>query len=161
MNRVIPFSDVLKEAMEYTGNNTKSLERLLIEKGVEDISFRRISDYANGQNNPSYSRAKHLIDALGYEMTEDELVASLEANRENVRQLNAYRRDKKSEYKTAIRLKLKNILPNREPEYVQFMLENRITDLYGQEGKLNNYIQDLIAADLQRFILEREDVNND
>lgn len=161
MDRVIPFFQILQEAMTFTGNNTKSLERLLQENDIDDINFRRISDYVNGQYTPPYTKAKHLLDVLGYSMSEEELVASLDANKEYIKEMSFYKKEKKSEYQTSIRLRLKNILPNREPEYVQFMLENRIMDLYGQDGKLSIYIQDLIATDLQRFILESEDVNDD
>ena len=161
MDRSIPFYQILQEAMAFTENNMKSLERLLQENGIEDINFRRISDYVNGQYTPPYTKAKHLLDVMGYSMTEEELVGSLEANKEYIKEMSFYKKEKKSEYQTSIRLKLKNILPNREPEYVQFMLESRIKELYGLDGKLSIYIQDLIATDLQRFILESEDVNND
>ena len=160
-NHAIPFCEVLKEAMDYTEHNNKSLERLLLEYGVEKINFRRISDYINGQYTPPYTKAKQILDVLGYSMSESELIDSLNANKKYIREINDYKKEKKSEYQTSIRLRLKNILPGREPEYVQFMLENRIVELYGNEGKLSIYIQDLIAADLQRFILEREDINND
>ena len=161
MELAIPFYQLLQEAMDFTENNMKSLEGLLQENGVNNINFRRISDYVNGQYTPPYTKAKHLLDAMGYSMSEEELVASLEANKQHIKELSFYKKEKKSEYQTSIRLKLRNILPDREPEYVQFMLENRIKELYGPEGKLSIYIQDLIATDLQRFILESEDVNND
>lgn len=160
MNRIIPFSEVLKEAMEYTGNDNKSLERLLKKNGINNIDFRRISEYMNGQFTPPYAKAKNIMDVLEYSMSEKELVDSLEANKAYIKGLNAYKNDKNPEYRISLRLKLRKILPKKEPEYVQFMLEKRIIELYGQEGKLSIYIHDLIATDLRRYILEREDINN-
>ena len=87
MDRSIPFYQILQEAMTFTENNMKSLERLLQENGIEDINFRRISDYVNGQYTPPYTKAKHLLDVMGYSMTEEELVGSLEANKEYIKEI--------------------------------------------------------------------------
>ena len=93
-------------------------------------------------------------------MSEEELVESLKMNKEYVREMNSYSQKKFTAYRVSIRMKLQDILPDKEPEQVQFLLDDRIHSLYGSSGKFSSYVKDLIAKDLKQYVIDQEDIRN-
>ena len=156
----IPFHEILYSALEEDGLSDREFEKILIENGVDNIGYIRISEYKNGATTPPYSKAKTIIDTLGVEMSEEELVESLKMNKEYVREMNSYSQKKFTAYRVSIRMKLQDILPDKEPEQVQFLLDDRIQSLYGSSGKFSSYVKDLIAKDLKQYVIDQEDIRN-
>ena len=58
----IPFHEILYSALEEDGLSDREFEKILIENGVDNIGYRRISEYKNGATTPPYSKAKTIID---------------------------------------------------------------------------------------------------
>lgn len=155
------FMNVLSGTMDDAGVGVKKLEDILVDKGVYNINFRSISDYKNGVHTPSYSKAKALLDALDYKVTEDELLSMLEQNKKDIKENNDYLYSDNVELRRTIRIKLKRLLPGVEPEVAERYLKDRIQSIYGDETRLSIYIQNLISKDLKQYILEEDDIENE
>ena len=155
------FRDILQAAMDDYGVGVRKLEELLIDAGITDINFRRISDYKNGNYTPSYVKAKQMLNVLDYEISEEELMDALQENRESIKDQEEYLNSESKEIRTTIRIKLKRLIPDTGPEEAERYLQERITELYGDETKLSNYVQSLIAKDLQQYVIDKEDIYND
>lgn len=153
--------DVLSGTMEDAGIGVKKLEDILIDKGIYDINFRSISDYKNGIHTPSYAKAKILLDALDYKVSEDELLAMLKQNKDDIKTNNSYIYSDNIELRRTIRIKLKRLLPGVEPEVAERYLTDRIQSIYGDKTRLSSYINNLISKDLKQYILEEDDVKNE
>ena len=67
----IPFHEILYSALEEDGLSDREFEKILIENGVDNIGYRRISEYKNSATTPPYSKAKTIIDTLCVEMSEE------------------------------------------------------------------------------------------
>lgn len=155
------FSDILDTAMTDYGVGVRKFEEILNENGIYDIDFRRISDYRRGTHSPSYDRAKILLENLEYDISEKELLNSLKENREDIKNQDIYLNSDAKEIRRTIRIKLKRLLPDKEPEEIERILLERIGLLFDDEKQISNYIQSLIAKDLQEYIVDKGDVKND
>ena len=154
------FSGILSEAMEVYGVGPKRLELLLQDRGIEDISFKRISEYANGLHTPSFERARVLLQALEFPISDEVLLEALRLNRELIREENNYVSDHSREIRRTVRIKLRPLLPGRTAEEAERFLWDRIQDLCG-ERQLSLYLQNLIAKDLREYIINREEITQD
>lgn len=152
------FKDILTVVMEDYGIGIRKLEEILVDQGITDINFRRISEYKSGKFTPSYEKAKILLNALDYSISEEELLESLKENRESIKFEEEYIMTEQKEIRRTIRIKLKNIMPDEEPEVAERYLKERIASIFGDEKNLSNYIQSLIAKDLQQYIIDKEDI---
>ena len=83
----IPFSQILDTAMENNSITTVGLEEILRSKGINNIGFRRISEYRSSKTTPSFEKAKSILACLNINMTEEELLDSLHANRQSIKYL--------------------------------------------------------------------------
>lgn len=155
------FSDILDAAMKDYGVGVRKFEEVLEEQGITDINFRRISDYKNGNHTPTYDRAKLMLQTLEYDISEEELLEALKENREEIKSQESYLSSEAKEVRRTIRIKLKRLIPDTEPEEVERFLQNRIEELYGDSTRISDYIQSLIAKDLQQYIIDREDLENE
>lgn len=155
------FSGLLAEAMEAYGVGPKRLEGLLQDRGITDISFKRISEYANGLHTPSFERARVLLQALEFSIDDEALLEALRLNRELIREETEYMSDRSREIRRTVRIKLKPLLPGRTAEESERFLWSRIEELCDGERKLSLYIQNLIAKDLREYIISREEIIHD
>ena len=155
------FSDILDAAMRDYGVGVRNFAEVLEEQGITDINFRRISDYRNGNHTPTYDRAKLMLRALEYEISEEELLDALRENREEIKNQESYLNSESKEVRRTIRIKLKRLIPNIEPEEAERFLQNRIEELFGDSSRISDYIQSLIAKDLQQYVIDREDINDE
>ena len=151
------FSGILTEAMQSSGVGGRKLEAILKENGIDDISYKRISDYANGIHTPSFEKARDMLRVLEYSIDDESLLEALKQNREIIKQESDYVLSGSKEIRRTVRIKLKKLLPEKEPEQTEQYLWNRIADLYGDEKQISLYIQELISKDLKEYILARED----
>ena len=152
------FTDILTIAMQDYGVGVKKLEELLVDAGITDINFRRISDYKNGLHTPSYDKAKKILSILEYDISEQELLDALNENKESIKDQKKYLSSESKEIRRTIRIKLKRLIPGVEPEEAERYLLTRIEELFGNNKEISNYIQSLIAKDLQQYIIDKEDV---
>lgn len=151
------FSGILTQAMQAYGVGCRRFEEILSSKGITDISFKRISDYSNGIHTPSFERAKTLLTALDYPISDQALMDALTLNRELIKEETEYVNVGNKEIRRTIRIKLKRLLPGKTEEETERFLWQRISDLCGDEKQLSLYVQGLIAKDLQEYILSGEE----
>lgn len=154
---MIAFSEIIKTEIYSQGIKLKDLSSNLKKKGY-DITSKRLSEYQNGMVNPSFQKAQAILEELGFSYEPEEIVESLKLNEDICKNNKSYIADT---YKfISVRLLLKKLIPRLEPEQIESILNDRITDLYGDKTKISNYIHDLISKDLNEFILEKEKEND-
>lgn len=154
---MIAFSEIIKIEIYSQGIKLKDLSSNLKKKGY-DITSKRLSEYQNGMVNPSFQKAQAILEELGFSYEPEEIVESLKLNEDICKNNKSYIADT---YKfISVRLLLKKLIPRLEPEQIESILNDRITDLYGDKTKISNYIHDLISKDLNEFILEKEKEND-
>lgn len=150
---MIAFSEIIKTELYAQEMKLTTLSARLMERGF-DISSKRLSEYQNGMVNPSFEKAQVILNELGFSYTPDEILESLKLNEEVCKTNKSYTADM---YKfISVRLLLKKLMPQMEPEETERILNDRIIDLYGDKSRISNYIHDLISKDLNEFILEKE-----
>ena len=148
-NRVMRFSLALNDAMRDSRVGAKALQDQLIEMGVTNITRQRISEYLHAVSTPPFKKARILMDALGYDISDEELEDSLELNRQLIREekeildLNEYRRS------AIIRLRYRKIYPGKNALEAEQLLRDRATQLFGAEDTLTKYIEYLVCNDLR------------
>lgn len=153
VQHMLSFSEIIKTEIYSQEITLTSLSSNLDKKGF-NISPKRLSEYQNGLITPSFEKAKAILDELGFTFSSKEIIESLELNREVCKVNKAYTADL---YKLiSVRVLLKKLIPNMEPEQIETILNDRIINLYGDKTKISNYIHDLISKDLNEFILERK-----
>ena len=150
---MLPFSEIIKTEIDAQGIKLTTLSSNLEKRGF-DITSKRLSEYQNGLCTPDFKKAQAILLELGFDFTADEIIELLELNKEICKRNKAYTADF---YKfVSVRILLKKLIPNLEPEQIESILNDRIINLYGDKTKVSNYIHDLIAKDLNEFILEKE-----
>ena len=126
-------SGILSEAMASYGVGCKRFEEILQDHGIEDISYKRISDYCNGLYTPSYEKARVMLETLEYPISDDELTEAIQLNRELIKAESEYVAADSKEIRRTIRIKLKRLLPEMTPEETERYLSQRVADLCGSE----------------------------
>ena len=156
--KILPFSEILDAIITSMNCSNVEFSEYLKKKNVF-ISEKRISEYRNRTTNISYPRAREMLNAINYKVSEQELIQSIEENENIIKSMN-YQNE--TYLKSGIRINLRSLLDNEnQPEKVKVILEERIEYLFGKsKGKLNTYIGNLIKKDLEKFILERDDKND-
>ena len=150
---MLPFSEIIKTEIDAQGIKLTTLSSNLEKRGF-DITSKRLSEYQNGLCTPDFKKAQAILLELGFDFSANEIIESLELNKEVCKTNKAYTADL---YKfVSVRVLLKKLIPNLEPEQIETILNDRIINLYGDKTKISNYIHDLIAKDLNEFILEKE-----
>lgn len=136
------------------GINTKKISLVDLARSIDDntITAKRLSDYQNGVCTPPFVKAKKILLALGINMSDNEIVESLEENAEICRMSKSYTPNPTK--KTSIRIRLRDLIPGISPEHVEVILNSRIEGLYGDGSQFSKYVNDLISKDLNEFILE-------
>lgn len=154
------FSGILAGEMMINNIGAKRLEGLLWDRGIENITYKRISEYANGLHTPSFEKARALMQALEYDISDDELLEALRLNRELILEEKDSIYDYSREIRRTVRIRLHPLLPGHSAEETERFLWNRINELCG-EHQISLYIQNLIKKDLQEYIISREEITQD
>lgn len=143
--------------IEYGIDSYVDFETRLQEAGYTGISKKRISEYCNAKFTPSYEKAKILFNFLEWDMTDEEIIASLQANKEYIKsRQDVYRRAGDKELRISVRLKCSKILPDVSPERTGVILAERIKYLTGKSNDYVDYLQALISKDLNEYLLSAE-----
>lgn len=148
--------------MEERDLKAVDFETVLQERGIENINFRRISEYLRGVSTPPYDKARALMDALDIPIGEAELKESLELNRELIR-------DEKEEILTerynrsvTVTIKFRKLGSKSTEESlieIEQRLYRRVKDLFGDEKNLTKYVERLIKKDLENYLISEEDTD--
>jgi len=155
------FSGILQVAMDSYGVGCRRFQTILESRGINDITYKRISDYSNGVHTPSFEKARVMLNVLEYPIEDEELIQSLKLNKELIKEEAEYMTSGSKEVRRTIRIKLKRLLPGQTPEETERFLWQRISDLCGDEKQLSLYIQGLISKDLQEYIVSKEEFRGD
>ena len=152
------FASMLRLAMrEADIESYAAFEKMLISQGVRNISEERIREYCNLVYTPSFVKAKQMFDVLGFNLGEDELDQSLQANRDYIKNNpREYKKKDDRELRISVRIKLSKLIPHKSPQSVEVILLKRIEQLCGDGKKYTDYIQALIAKDLQAASIDEE-----
>lgn len=156
---VSSFKTLMEQAMlEYGLEDKKGalldLEYILIDNGITNITRKRLSEYKTGKKTPPFIKAKYILEALGLEMSDEEIEESLELNREEIRNENPYGTNK--DISKIISLNISDIVEGRAAfennermlTSIVEIIEDRIEAIYGDKRKWSKYVADLIAADI-------------
>ncbi len=142
---------------EHPLDSYRAIAAFLKENGVTDIDERRVAEYCKATFTPPYEKAKHMLDALGLSVEDEELITALERNRAYAKaQRQGYRRKSDQELRISVRLKLSQLQPDWEPDRTALLLGQRIEQLYGSKSNYREYLQALIRKDLSEAILIEE-----
>ena len=161
---VEPFGLMLTNAMAEQGVSCKRLEDFLLVSGVTTISRKRIGEYCNSQHTPSFEKARQILHALDYDISDEEILESLRLNRYVIASGNAVSGTNENfgrrELRTTIRLKLWKVAPFQTTEATEQDIKNRIRELFGDERRMSDYVQWLIAKDLREAIISKEEIED-
>ena len=155
------YSAILHEAMESFGVGCRAFEELLIKKGYDDISYKRISEYMNGLHTPTFEKAKIMLSVLDFDIEDGELMEALKINRQAIKEESKYLLSDSREIRRTVRIPLGKLIPDKGAEEAETILKQRIEDLYGDERQISLYLKSLVSKDLQEFILTKEEKETD
>lgn len=147
------FSVLLKLAMDEYGVGPTKLGEILRERGIENIHYKRISEYIRGISTPSLEKARILMDTLEYPVSDAMLKESLEVNRDLIREEKELVDQSGYNRVLNVHVRLRNVYPGHNSLENETRVYDRIMRLYG-EYNLSTYIEQLIAEDLQHDILK-------
>lgn len=136
------YSDLLRDVMKNTDYSTiKELYDALI--AGHSISYSSFVSYCNGTTCPIFSKAKLILELLGYHTNDSEISESLQRSKNTLREIG---KDEKY-IQHGVRL------PVEEFEISKGMLERiiqmRAEELTGKSKSFNAYVCELIKNDLK------------
>lgn len=152
------FSLLLKAAMDDYGVGPTKLEELLRENNIDNISFKRISEYLRAISTPSFEKARVMMEVLEFPMDDQSLLESLKINRELIKeekeeqallQNSGYGRT------LNVHIRLRNLIPGQTTIDNERRVIERVNELYGTHD-IVKYVEKLISLDLQQSVLKGE-----
>ncbi len=156
------FGAILQKAMyEYgTLKSYRDFQNLLLSKDI-DINEKRIAEYSRGEYTPPLEKARAMLNCLEYEISEEELLDSLRANRAYSKtRVKGYRVKGDREISINTRVKMSTLLPEVDPDRTILLLQNRIFTLFGGSGNYSDYVRALISKDLKELILDEDTITD-
>lgn len=152
------FASMLRLAMrEADIESYAAFETLLKENDVLSITDERIREYCNLIYTPSFEKAKQLFSVLDFDIDDDDLRVALQENRDYIKNNpKEYKKKNDREIRISVRIRLSRLLPQKSPQNIEAILSRRIEQLCGDGTKYTEYIQALIAKDLQAATLDDE-----
>jgi len=152
------FSLLLKNAMDDYGVGSTKLAEILQERGIDNITNKRISEYVRAVSTPSLEKAKLIMDALEFPIEDEILNGSLKLNRELIKE----EREEQSFLEISgygrtlnVHIRLRNLIPGQDALDNERRVMDRVNELYGKHDVVK-YVEKLISADLQQSILKGE-----
>lgn len=143
--------------MESSDMTARQLFRILRDRNV-DISYPAIGSYKNYDSVPSFDRARAILDALEYEISDDDLSEILQYSRDELKEI---RQDEQT-VQQGVRLSPKFFSGNINAAELRTMIDSRIEELTSVNGNFNSYISWLIKNDLTNAgYLFPEEENNE
>lgn len=149
-NKIMPlFSEILNDSMY---QETKANRRLV--EGISNsvrCSMRNIQRYRTGEQVPDYIVAKAILEFLNIDINEDELREILLQSKERSKELRKMQKTpSKLLYINSTNIDLGIDIGTVGIEEV---INDRVRELYGNDGSIKKYIEDLIQKDLNDRIL--------
>lgn len=147
------FHEILTYILEENKLNKNTASKFLKTKGI-DVERAIVSTYVNCTVVPRTFRAKQILQAFGYELSDEELREALELSRQ-VKKSQSYGNDKY--FATGIKIpfsKLSSVEKN--PLKIELMLKERINEINKRTNKKGtiSYVATLIKADLDYGLLD-------
>ena len=158
MDHLQTFGELFSDLVTLSGYTTvRRVAGVLNDNGVEDIDFRRVSDYMKGTRVPKHKKAASILRALDYEISDMDLEDLLDYSRDESRKTNMELADMRSRLSTrAVYIDFSKLMEGFESEEAKLLMNNRIVEIYGDEKNASRYVNDLIRKDLEEYILESE-----
>lgn len=148
----LPFSDILESQMYYAGDNRLISDK--IQSQGYTVSMRSLQQYRASERVPSIQKAQLILEALGIQMTNEQIKESLVLERE-----------KQVEMKIDDNIIEKHVIlyehefkhvANGETGFVSDIIEQRIQQLYpNQKRGFSSYVRDLIEADIVENVIKK------
>ena len=129
------------------------------------IDVRRIREYLNGSHTPPFDKAKFMLQALDYDINDEDLRKALHVNKTLVKERSEYKPKSDKEIVCTIRIKFKNIFGNDYtegkllPEEAERKFWARVNSLSDGTNSLSKYIQALVIKDIREYLINKEDVD--
>lgn len=147
------FSMLLTQIMEASDIRfVRDAYKIISEKRV-DISYPTFANYKSFNTVPSYNIARQILDALGYSVSDEELVDILDYSNKELKSIRDYG---KKTMQRGISLIPSYFGEDLNADTLQSLIEVRVHDLFGENGNVNHYINQLIKTDLIRHGLLEE-----
>ena len=146
MERTKLFSIILKEAVNtnYRGNLSTATQYLNDNSCPIDYSTMR--SYVGNYTIPDYTKAEQILTTLGYPITQEELLSSLEYSSKQLFE----KEIEKKYYITSIRINPNKIEEGMSVDDFQSYIQGRCLDIFDDENKgFGAYIQHLIKKDMK------------
>lgn len=153
------YSLLLKSAMETYGVGGTKLAELLRERGIEDITFKRISEYTREISTPPFDKARIIMETLHYPIDDESLGESLKLNRELIKSEKEERLlSSNNDYarSIAVRIRMRNISKYDPTIETERKIIDRMLELYGTQD-VSKYLENLVAKDIREHILQKEE----
>lgn len=144
------FSNILNQIIEETDVSGKEL-CARINKSLNDsnstmmISYPAFASYRNFRAVPSMDRASAILKSVNYDITNADLAEILEYSKRELKKVN----DERKDIQQGLRIKPENFSSTCTVPQLELALMQRIKELYGASGSMNQYVNDLIKKDLQ------------
>lgn len=149
--KITTFSNILNQIVEETNVSGKklctSINKTLSENNsTMQISYPCFASYRNFRAVPSMDRAAAILKCVNYEISNSDLAEILEYSKRELKKVNDDRKD----IQQGLRIKPENFSETCSVTQLELALMQRVKELYGSSGSLNQYVNDLIKQDLQR-----------
>ena len=150
------FSGLIRQLLESSNMTARQLFRILQDRNT-DISYPAIGSYKNYDSVPSFDRARAILDALEYEISDEDLADILQYSRD---ELKTIRQDEQT-IQQGVRLSPKFFSDNINAAELRTMIDSRIEEITTVNGNFNSYISWLIKNDLTSagYLFPEEDNN--
>ena len=150
------FSVILIQLLQGYNMKMSTLHKRLEEAGA-GISYPSLAAYKNFDSVPTFDRARRILDALGYEISDEALTEVLEYSR---KELKLMREDDSSVMSQGVRLSPKAFSSEINAYELKELIDQRISDVFSGNGNFNSYVTKLIKDDLiESNILTRGEDN--
>ena len=138
------FSNLLMQLLNASDMKTKDLFRILEERG-SGISYPALGAYKNFNSVPPFDRAKMILDALNYDISDEDLTSILQFSRD---ELKRFREDDQSVLQQGIRLSPAYYDKDIDALALREIIERRAIEVLPDAGNFNSYVNKLIKDDL-------------
>lgn len=138
------FSTLMMQLL--AGSNMKMMDifRILESKNA-GISYPSLAAYKNFNAVPSFDRARMILDALDFSISDEELTEMLQFSRD---ELKRYREDDQKIMQQGLRLQPSYYDKDINAPELREIIEKRALEVLPETGNFNSYVNKLIRDDL-------------
>ena len=152
MNTTVTFSVLLMQIFRETGCTIRKAHDIIKNAGSA-LSYQTLSAYRNFTSVPSAENARKILDAFGYPISDEELLACLDYSREQLKEI----RETRDKYiNKGLRLKVEQFGEDLTPAMLEQIINERIFEKTGKDGNFSKYVEQLIKEDIQNSTKEKK-----